>query len=114
MFLLKTNAGREVSLDWGTYAMHIYCEKQGIDLKGFLEQVGTLQFSIGIMIGILSAASIAATGQEPTQKEACEWIDECGGLLATQGPLIDFVNYLVSRTVVKTTEDVGAGEKKSH
>lgn len=112
MFVLSTHTGKQIQMEWGTYAMHIYCEKRGIDLKGFAEEISNLQFSIPVMVGLLQAAVQAAKQPEPSFCEVCNWIDECGGLLAQSGPLHDFANYIIKRTVVQTS-DPGTEEKKS-
>ena len=112
MFVLTTNTGRQVQMEWGTYAMYLYCEKRGIDLKGFAEEIGNLQFSIPVIVTMLQSAVKATKKPEPEFDEVCEWIDECGGLLAQSGPLHDFANYVITRTVLKTSDPVSE-EKKS-
>lgn len=112
MFTLHTHTGRMVQLDWGTYAMHLYCQSQGIDLKGFAQQIADLQFNIPVMVGLIQAAAKAATNEDISFKDCCDIIDECGGLLASSGPLHDFANYMIGRTVIRTSiED--SEEKKS-
>jgi len=113
MFVLKTGK-REVTLEWGTYAMFLYCEKQKIDLQGFAEQISSLQFSIPIMIAMIQSSVVAAGGVEPDTKEVCEIIDECGGLLAKSGPLHDFANYMINRTVLNTSEEKDTEKKNQY
>lgn len=112
MFVLHTLSGKQVQLEWGTYAMFLYCEKQKIDLKGFGEQVANLQFSLPVMIAMVQCAVVAAGQPEPDIKTVCDWIDDCGGLLAQTGPLQDFANYMLKRTVL-TTSEPEEQEKKS-
>ena len=112
MHILTTHSGKAIQLEWGTYAMFLYCEKKGIDLKGFGEQMASMQFDMGVLISMLQIA-VKATGQpEPDIKEACDWIDDCGGMLATTGPLHDFINYVIKRTVLNTS-DAETEEKKN-
>jgi hypothetical protein len=99
-------------MEWGTYAMYLYCEKRGIDLKGFAEEVSNLQFNIPVIVSLLQSAVKATKKPEPEFDEVCLWIDECGGLLAQSGPLHEFANYVISRTVL-TTSDPVTQEKKS-
>lgn len=113
MFILRTHTGKEIQLGWGTYAMYLFCEKQKTDLRGFSEQIAQLQFSIPVMVALLQSAVLAAKGKEPSTEEVCDLIDECGGILATSGPLIDFAAYIVDKTVVKTSENEVVEEKKS-
>ena len=112
MFVLNTHTGKQVQLEWGTYAMHLYCQSQGIDLKGFAEQVANMQFNIPVMVGLIQSAAKAATKEEMSFEDACNLIDDCGGLLSSSGPLHDFANYMNSRSIVRTT-DVEGEEKKS-
>lgn len=112
MFVLHTHTGRQIQLEWGTYAMHVFCEKRGVDLRGFVDQISSLQFNIPSMVAFIQSAVIAAKGQEPSFEECCDWIDECGGLLAQTGPLQDFANYIIEKTVLKTS-DPETIEKKS-
>ena len=113
MHLLTTKKGREVELDWGTYAMYLYCEKKGIDLKGFGEQMSSMSFDLGVLIAMLQVGVQAAGKPEPTLKDCCDIIDECGGVLAQDGQLHGFLNYVINRTVLKTSEE-DVEEKKSN
>lgn len=112
MFILHTHSGKQIQLEWGTYAMHIYCEKQGIDLSGFGEQMSSMQFSIPIMVALIQSAAKAATKEDISFEDVCTIIDDCGGILATSGPLHEFANYMINRTIIKTTDEA-TEEKKS-
>lgn len=91
--------------------MSLYCEKAKVDLSGLFEELSKLQYSIPVLVTMLQSASEAATGVVPEFKEVCEWIDDCGGMLAKEGPLVDFVNYVVKNTVVNVSQE--EEEKKS-
>jgi hypothetical protein len=98
-------------MEWGTYAMYLYCEKRGIDLKGFAEEISSLQFNIPVIVNMLQSAVMATKQPCPEFGEVCEWIDECGGLLAQSGPLHDFANYVIKRTVLNVS---GEEEEKKN
>lgn len=113
MFVLTTHTGRTIQMEWGTYAMYLYCEKRGIDLKGFAEEISNLQFNIPVIVSMLQVAVVAAKQPEPEFSEVCTWIDECGGLLASSGPLHEFANYVIKKTVLNTSDEVEVEKKSS-
>jgi hypothetical protein len=101
------------ALHWGTYAMFLYCEKNGCDLSGLLDQLASLQFNVKIIIQMIQAANEAAENEEWKPKDIAQWIDENGGVFAKDGELVDFVNYVVKSTVVKQSDPIEAeGEEK--
>jgi hypothetical protein len=111
---MKLKNGR--TLHWGTYAMFLYCENNNCNLSGLLEQLGSLQFDLKILVQMLKAANEAADGEEWAIKEMLKWVDESGGVFAKDGELIDFVNYVVKNTVVNQSNPIDSeedGEKKS-
>ena len=112
MHVLTTNTGRAIQTEWGTYAMYLFCKENNIDLKGFADKMATLQFDIDTLISLIQVSVVAAGQPKPELKEVCVWIDECGGLLKQEGPLSDFLNYILERTVLRTTEPE-TEEKKS-
>lgn len=96
------------SLKWGTKAMYLYCEAQGVDLAGLLEQLASLQLNLKTVIAMVRAAS----GNTWDEDSICDWIDEQGGIFAKQGELVDFVNEVVKNTVVNQSEPIDAEEEK--
>lgn len=104
------------TLHWGTFAMLLYCEKNGCDLSGLLDQLATLQFDLKVLIKMLQAANEAAGNDEWNTKDIAQWIDDNGGVFAKDGELVDFVNYVVKSTIVKQSDPIEVdsdGEKKS-
>ena len=99
------------TLKWGTKAMFLYCEAQGVDLAGLLEQLAALQFNIKTLVAMVRAAS----SNDWDEDSIFEWIDEQGGVFAKGGELVDFVNEVVKNTVVNQSEPIAveADEKKS-
>lgn len=102
------------TLRWGTYAMFLYCEKNNCDLSGLLDQLVNLQVNIKTVIKMVQAAYSAVNDGELSTLQVADWIDECGGIFAQDGELIDFINHVVKNTVVKESQPIeGEGEKKS-
>lgn len=97
-------------LKWGTKAMFLYCEAQGVDLAGLLDQLASLQLNLKTVVAMVKAAS----GNAWDEDGIFDWIDEQGGIFAKQGELVDFVNEVVKNTVVNQSEPlVQDDEKKS-
>lgn len=111
-----------VELRWGTYAMRLFCNKQGITIDGFFELISELSEGASVdkmfqvMENMISAGFEAATGKTVAASTVCDWIDECGGIMKIgEGPIRDYVNYIVSTTINGVTPLGGDGveEKKS-
>ena len=100
------NNGKQ--LKWGTKAMFLYCEAQGVDLAGLLEQLASLQLNLKTVIAMVKAAS----GNTWDEDGICDWIDEQGGIFAKQGELVDFVNEVLKNTVVNQSEPLVQDEEK--
>ena len=101
-------------LQWGTYAMFLYCEKNKCDLSGLLDQLVNLQVNIRTVILMVQAAYSAENDGELSTQEVAKWIDSCGGIFSQEGELVDFVNHVVKNTVVKESQPLESdGEKKS-
>lgn len=112
MHVITTNTGRQIQIDWNTKAIFLFCKKEGINLSGFAEKMASLQFDLETLISLIQV-SVVVTGQpEPDIDSVCQIIDECGGIFASEGPLADFLNYLLNRTILKTTNEE-TEEKKS-
>ena len=69
-----------------------------------------------IAIFLQAAAESANRGPvEYTEHDYGDWLDECGGILATEGQIIDFFNYVIKATTNNVTPLPGDAnvEKKS-
>lgn len=118
-----------IPLKWGNQAMYRACELASeekddrgrvipLSLADFFERLLTGSFDFKTMcIFLQAAAECAARGPVTyTQYDYGDWIDACGGLLRTDGPLVDFVQYIFFCTVNKVTSlpgDKEPEEKKS-
>ena len=122
MFELKI--GEEVvNLKWGTYAMMLFTDKRGKEIEHFFEvlqeiseKLATPQKMFLVVRDMICAGYECANGKPLTDKQACDYIDECGGILSiNQGQLIDYINYVIKLTFVRVTPlpgDTIDGKKK--
>ena len=103
-----------VQLKWGTYAMKLFSQKRGIEgtLASIFKDLANMSQDLDVAVCVFQAASEAATKYVPEYEEVCEWIDDCGGLLAKTGPIFEFGSYLMS-TMGVDVETPEEEEKKS-
>lgn len=113
-FKLKLEEG-EIMLEWGTFAMHRFCQLCGnLPLSGLLSIYDSNTFSLQHVINMIRAAAESATeGLEVTERTAARWIDEGGGLTDSQSQVLAFIRFTNGQTVPETTEQPEEGEKKS-
>ena len=117
MFELKLN-NNTIQLKWGTWAMREFCIAKGITVDKYFDVLANTQFDIDniiklVYIGYKSACVSNKQDIEYKEEDACDWIDELGSILATEGQLIDYIKYIVDRTII-TVKSNGAkkNEKK--
>jgi hypothetical protein len=122
MFELKLK-NKTIPLKWGTWAMRRACELAGtpgnpLPLEEFFSSLLGASFDFRkIAIFLQAAAESANRGTvEYTDHDFGDWLDECGGILATEGQIVDFFNYVIKATTNNVTPLPNADtkdEKKS-
>jgi hypothetical protein len=113
MFELKLN-NNTIQLKWGTWAMREFCIAKGITVDKYFDVLANTQFDIDniiklVYIGYKSACVSNKQDIEYKEEDACDWIDELGSILATEGQLIDYIKYIVDRTIISVQSN---GTKK--
>ena len=113
MFELKLN-NNTIQLKWGTWAMREFCIAKGITIDKYFDVLANTQFDIDniiklVYIGYKSACVSNKQDIEYKEEDACDWIDELGSILATEGQLIDYIKYIVDRTIISVQSN---GTKK--
>jgi hypothetical protein len=100
-------SGGVLKLEWGTWAMHRYCEMTGdIPISIFTSLYNGEVFSFKHIITMVQAASDSA-GLVIDARTAARYIDEAGG---TNGKAVnEFIHY----TIKCMTPDVPTDEKPS-
>lgn len=116
MFVIKLS-DREVKLEWGTYAMFLFCEANGengkpLPLSGLLDIYDSNTFSLKHVITMVQAAYKSANDLELSTKEAAQMIDEGGGLSNNDSQILAFIKYMNKNSQPDITEE-DKGEKKS-
>ncbi len=113
MYILKLNNGGEIPLKWGYWAMRDFCKATGKTAQQYFETLSDGQALIDHMAEILlSAARFAKPESTYTFMEACEWVDNTGGLIGND-PINGFISYLIGTHTIKTDGVVEDGQKKS-
>lgn len=116
-YKLKVSGG-EIPLEWGTWAMHRFCELNGengkpLPLARLMEVYSGENLSFTHVIKMIQAAAEAADEKiKPTEREVGRWIDECGGLNNPEGQILGFIRFTVNQSLPDIKEDESV-EKKS-
>jgi hypothetical protein len=118
MFELRLN-NNTIHLKWGTWAMREFCKKNDITIDKYFELLGKTQFDIDLIvqlvfIGYKSACISLKIPIEHTEDEACDWIDEMGTVFNSEGPLIDYIKYIIENTVSSVKSKSTEEKKKSN
>ena len=101
MYLLETGK-RTIELEWTTFAMKRYCDIKGVTLDKFTEAINSND-PYNVVYIVMAAMDYVRfkNGDIATTKEieACDIVDECGGLFSMNKSLYDFFPYIVSKMV---------------
>lgn len=121
MFNLELQ-NKTIPLKWGTWAMRRACELAGtpgnpLPLEEFFNSLLVAPFDFKkVCIFLQAAAESANRGPvEYTAHDYGDWYDECGGELATEGKIWDFLMYIADTIKTNVTPLPGdtKDEKKS-
>ena len=115
MFELKLN-NKTIKLKWGTWAMREFCEAKGVSISEYFQLLANSHNDIDniiklVYIGYKSACFSNNEDIIYSEVHACDWIDEVGSVFASEGPLVDYIKYIVSNTT-NSVQSKAAEEKK--
>lgn len=115
MFELKTN-NNTIHLKWGTWAMREFTKQNNIGIDEYFKVLSTAQTNLDIIvqlvyIGYKSSCNSNKLEVEFTIDDACDWIDEVGGIFDEKGQIMDYMKYIVE-TTVHTVQGVKKEEEK--
>lgn len=115
MFELKTN-NNTIHLKWGTWAMREFTKQNNIGIDEYFNVLSTAQTNLDVIvqlvyIGYKSACVSKKQEVEFTIDDACEWIDEMGGIFKTDGQIVEYMKYVVE-TTIHSVQGVTKEEKK--
>ena len=107
----------DVPLEWGTWAMHRFCQLNGngkpMPLSGLLAIYDSETFTFSHVITMIQAAAESANeGLIVTERQASKWIDEGGGLSDPKSQIVAFIKFTTGEQVPDITERE-SDEKKS-
>lgn len=105
-------SGGVVKLEWGTWAMHRFCELNGgIAISKLMQLYDGETFSFKHIISMVQAASEGA-GTVIDERTAARYIDESGGPNGV--PVTQFVHYTIKSMIPDLpTDEKPQEEKKS-
>ena len=109
-YTLPTADGDQ-TLKWGTWAMRLFCQKQGISIDEFFTLItdlseggATADKMLSVICSMISAGYEAANGKTVSDATVYDWIDDNGGIISiNKGGLSGYVSYIVSQTINDST-----------
>jgi hypothetical protein len=116
MFELRLN-NKTILLNWGTLAMRLFTTKNNTDISGYFELMGKAGNDINTLVSLVHCGYEAACIKnnlpiEYTENDVCDWIDEVGGVFKTEGQLVDFIKFIIDKTILNVTNEVKEEKKK--
>jgi hypothetical protein len=116
MFELKLK-NNTIQLKWGTWAMRDFCNEKGITIDDYFQVLSSASLDLDVIVKLMycgyKSACISNKEQMTyTEVDVCDWIDEIGSIFATEGPLIDYLKYIIGNTVTSAKGATNEDEKK--
>ena len=101
--VLKNNT---IHLKWGTWAMRRFTEKHNVTIDGYFDVLTKASYDLSTLIQLVHIGyeSACVSNKEEikfTEDDVCDWIDEIGGVFQQEGPLVDYIKYIVNNTLVQ-------------
>ena len=115
-FELTLSDGKKIPLRFCTWSLKRFCQLQGIGPSEIGEALSG-QTSLDAIVNLLRAAAeypLYKEGITPdfTDMVVCDWIDEVGGILATDGQLVDYIKYIAESTTLNAQSNKKVEGKK--
>lgn len=116
MYILKDKQTK-----WGIWSMRKCAQKRNLTVDQFFDDVAklatsgeaTLDYLLSLVSDMIWAAHLHATGNELSEQEIFDIIDECGGIKAINGEELNgFLNYVASTMANGVTKTDEEGKKK--
>jgi hypothetical protein len=116
MFELRLN-NKTILLNWGTLAMRLFTTKNNTDISGYFELMSKAGNDISTLVSLVHCGYEAACIKnnqpiEYTENDVCDWIDEIGGVFKTEGQLVNFIKFIVDKTILNVSNEVKEEKKK--
>jgi hypothetical protein len=116
MFELRLN-NKTILLNWGTLAMRLFTTKNNTDISGYFELMAKAGNDINTLVSLVHCGYSAACMKnnqeiEYTENDVCDWIDEIGGVFKPEGQLVDFIKFIIDKTIINVSNEVKEEKKK--
>lgn len=109
---------KEIHLKWGTWAMRRFTDKNKITIDQYFDVLTKAAYDLNTLVQLVHIGyeSACTSNKEEivfTEDDVCDWIDEVGGVFRQDGPLVDYIKYIVDNTLLQVSKDpVAKAEKK--
>jgi hypothetical protein len=118
MFELKLN-NNTIKLKWGTWSMREFCIEKGITIDKYFDILSNTHYDLDVLIKLvyIGYKSACVSNKEEiiyNENDACDWIDELGSIFVSDGPLVDYIKYVVNTTVTSVQGKPKEEKKKSN
>ena len=116
MFELKLKE-KSISLKWGTWAMREFCLMKNITLEEYFATLSESKLDLDLIVkliyaGYKNACRINNQDVINDENDVCDWIDEMGGLFASDSQLVDYIKYIADSTTLNTKSNKKTDDKK--
>tara|TARA_R110000868_G_scaffold2535_2_gene18331 strand:- start:595 stop:966 length:372 start_codon:yes stop_codon:yes gene_type:complete len=116
MFELRLN-NKTILLNWGTLAMRLFTTKNNTDISGYFDLMAKAGNDISTLVSLVHCGYEAACIKnnqpiEYNENDVCDWIDEIGGVFKTEGQLVNFIKFIVDKTILNVSNEVKEEKKK--
>ena len=116
MFELRLN-NKTILLNWGTLAMRLFTTKNNTDISGYFDLMAKAGTDINTLVSLVLCGyeSACIKNNQPieyNENDVCDWIDEIGGVFKTEGQLVNFIKFIVDKTILNVSNEVKEEKKK--
>lgn len=116
MFELRLN-NKTILLNWGTLAMRLFTTKNNTDISGYFDLMAKAGTDINTLVSLVLCGyeSACIKNNQPieyNEYDVCDWIDEIGGVFKTEGQLVNFIKFIVDKTILNVSNEVKEEKKK--
>ena len=99
--------------------MREFCIEKGITIDKYFDILSNTHYDLDVLIKLvyIGYKSACVSNKEEiiyNENDACDWIDELGSIFVSDGPLVDYIKYVVNTTVTSVQGKPKEEKKKSN
>ena len=98
--------------------MRRFTDKNKITIDQYFDVLTRAAYDLNTLVQLVHIGyeSACTSNKEEvifTEDDVCDWIDEVGGVFRQDGPLVDYIKYIVDNTLLQVNKaPVDKAEKK--